>query len=101
MADSPAFERACDELERLSDLDRLTARGTVGIALKEVGLEAKTVTAAQLRLVVDRVLADQLTSRGIDGAAALCAQIRLALDAVQDAAPGHSALEIFERLGRR
>ena len=41
MPDSAAFEFACGQLETGTSLDRLAARGTVRIALKQAGLEAR------------------------------------------------------------
>ena len=53
MADSNAFTTLCEKLEQSSTLDRLEARGTVRLSLKQAGLEAASVSASQL---VDPVL---------------------------------------------
>ena len=66
MADSAAFELACGELEHATSLERLEARGTVRLALKETGLEARAVTPHQLVAVLTKVLPQELTDRGIE-----------------------------------
>ena len=65
MADSPAFDWTCTELENETDLDRLEARGTVRIALKSSGLEAGTVLPDQMRVVIEKVLPTELGARGV------------------------------------
>ena len=47
MAGSSAFEWLCTALEESTTLERLEARGTVRIALKEAGLEPRTVAFEQ------------------------------------------------------
>ena len=42
------LQALCEQLESSSTLDRLEARGTVRLALKQAGLEAGQVTASQL-----------------------------------------------------
>ena len=49
MPDSAAFEWTCNELEERCSLDRLEARGTVRLALKQAGLEARSVTPEQMK----------------------------------------------------
>ena len=48
MADDNVFDWVCGALESATSLDRLEARGTLRLALKASGLEARTVTAEQL-----------------------------------------------------
>ena len=47
MADSPAFDCVCEKLEEAPPRDRLQARGTVRLALKQAGLDARSVTPDQ------------------------------------------------------
>jgi len=102
MADSHAFEWTCAELERASSLDKLEARGTVRLALKQAGLEARSATASQMVVVVEKVLPGELQTRGIDGADGVCAGLAAGLkDLGDDDAPdADSPEEIFKRLGR-
>lgn len=75
MADSSVFEQTCTALERRSDLDRLAARGTIRIALKNAGLEASAVDLGQMQIVLRRVLPEELRSRGVEGSEKLCDEI--------------------------
>ena len=65
MADSTAFEAACLCLENSSSLTKLEARGTIRIALKEAGFEAKTATPKVLAAVVQLLEKIGLTPDGI------------------------------------
>jgi hypothetical protein len=103
MADSSAFEAACACLEQSSSLDRLAARGTIRLALKEAGLEAKTVTARQLEVVVNKVLPAELAARDVATPDAVCARIATALRGLDGAgAVGADTPEaVFARLAGR
>jgi len=99
MADSSAFTTLCDELEGSSTLDRLEARGTVRLALKQAGLEAGQVTASQLAVVVQKILPGELRTRGVDDADSICSQLAATLKAMPDEAAGESPEAVFKRLG--
>jgi len=98
MAESAAFEAACTSIEQSGALDRLAARGTIRLALKQAGLEPRTVTPAQLRVVVEKVLPGELSSRGIDAAADVCARIAKSLEGL-GAGTADTPETIFARLG--
>jgi hypothetical protein len=70
--ESPVFERAADELEVLSRMSRLEARGTLRLALKDAGLVPKTVNTKAMLVVLDRILPHLLTRRGVQGAPEMC-----------------------------
>lgn len=99
MADSSAFTTLCEELEGTSTLDRLEARGTVRLALKQAGLEASQASASQLVVVVDKILPGELRTRGIDDADSLCGQLATVLKAMPDEESGESPEAVFKRLG--
>ena len=99
MADSESFDYACAALEEASSLDRLSARGTVRIALKVAGLEARTVTPEQMAVVLDKLLPHELTSRGIEGAVALCAKIKSGLGTLSSGGGAETPDAVFKRLG--
>jgi hypothetical protein len=100
MASPTAFEWVCAELERLTFLDTLEARGTVRISLKEAGLDARSASPRQLSVVVGRILGRELRVRGIENADEVCDALALGL-ASQGSAPslGESPEEVFKRLG--
>jgi len=73
--ESPVFERTADELEALSSMSRLEARGTLRLALKDAGLVPKTVNAKAMLVVLDRILPQLLTRRGVQSAPEMCRSI--------------------------
>src|SRR5687768_1394780 len=99
MADSAAFEAACACLEKSSSLTNLEARGTIRLALKAAGFEAKTASPQVVGAVVRRLLPAELRSRRVDDPEAICTKIALALEGMT-AEPARSTAEaVFERLG--
>ena len=99
MAESAAFEAACSCLEQGGSRDRLAARGTIRLALKQAGLEPKTVTARQLEVVLTKLLPAELASRGITAPEELCARISKALAGLDTGARSADTPEaIFARL---
>jgi hypothetical protein len=103
MADAPAFDWMCARLEQDTTLDRLEARGTVRLALKSAGLEARTVTPEQMKVVVQKVLEGELTARGVENASALCSRFVSDLGAeaanLSAAGAGETPDAVFSRLG--
>lgn len=100
MAESKAFMFVCEKLEGETALDRLEARGTVRLALKQSGLEPRTVTPAQMRVVLERVLPQELGTRGVGDGDAFCRRVVTGLAGVKADAGGDSPDAIFARLGR-
>ena len=76
MRDAIVFEFASEMLERETFFDRLQARGTVRLALRQLGIQARSVTTAQMVTLIDEQLAGELESRGVEGAAAVCQRLR-------------------------
>jgi hypothetical protein len=99
MADSAVFDFVCDKLEQATQMDRLAVRGTVRIALKQAGLEARAVTAQQMGVVLERLLPAELASRGVDGGEALCTKIRSGLSGVAASSQVDTPDAVFQRLG--
>ena len=96
---SPVFEFVAGEVERRSTLATLEARGTVRLALKRAGLDASDVTRDQMQVVLDRVLPEEMRSRGVARAEDLCRAIGTALRASSpDGATADSPEAIFRRL---
>lgn len=99
MADSSAFTALCEQLEQSSSLDRLEARGTVRLALKQAGLEASQASASQLAVVVEKILPGELKTRGVDEADGICSQLATVMKAMPDEESGESPEAVFKRLG--
>jgi hypothetical protein len=96
------FDLAAEKLEESTEMDRLAARGTLRIALKEAGLDAHKLTTPQLRAVFEKLMPKELEARGVANATATCNavtdQIASAASAA-DLAASNSPDEIFKRLG--
>lgn len=99
MADAEAFDFVCDHLEHHTVLDRLAARGTVRIALKQAGLEARTVTPDQMSVVVERILPRELESRGITDASDVTSKIKRGLETMDTGGGVETPDAVFKRLG--
>lgn len=99
MSDSKAFDFACTELERSTSLDRLEARGTVRIALKQAGLQASSVSAHQMGVVMTELMPAELQTRGVEDAAGICARIRDGLGSLPDEGAADAPEAVFARLG--
>jgi hypothetical protein len=103
MADT-IFEFVAEQLEGKTELEKLEARGTVRIALKEAGLDARGVTKEQMAVMLQRTMPPELTSRGIDHASQVC---QVLVSALKDFTPvtgehqGESPEDVFRRLGGR
>ena len=95
--DSP-FSLVASALEQLTDLDRLESRGTVRLALKSAGFDAKSVTPSQMRAIVERVLPDELRARGVADAESICVQVARAVSDDAPCANGDSPDSVFERI---
>jgi len=100
VSESSAFAWLCSELESATALSRLEARGTVRLALKEVGLLAADLTPQQAATVAERVLPKELESRGIPHAADVCRRLAAGVACLRDERSGASPDEIFGSLGK-
>ena len=100
---SGLFDVAAESLEQHSSLDRLEARGTLRIALKAGGLDAKALTEEQLGVVFERVLPGELAMRGVEDAAGVCAAVMAAVKdsaaAADTANTSGNVYDVFRRLG--
>ena len=65
MASTPSFEWVSQELERITSLERLEARGTLRLVLKKAGLDASGVTVRQMEVVIRELLPKILERRGV------------------------------------
>lgn len=100
MANSPVFDRTCEEIEQRTSLERLEARGTVRLALKVAGLDAQGVDAQQMTAVLSQLLPKELASRGVDEAVRVCEAVAEAIRDVVVASGGDRAGAAAAALGR-
>ena len=101
MATGTVFEFVAEELERSTDFDKLEARGTVRLALRQSGLDARTVGGDQMAVVLTRVLPGELMTRGGDGPESVCEGTLQALKSSElgGASDDRSPEAIFKRIG--
>ena len=95
------FEMVAKELERRTDLSKLEARGTVRLALKEAGLEGRSVTVEQMIVMLRKVMPDEMRSRGVERPEQICEAIITALKssgAASSRPKAESPEAIFRRL---
>ena len=95
------FELVAEELERRTDLAKLEARGTVRLALKEAGLDARTVSAEQMIVMLQKVMPGEMRSRGVEQPEQICEAIIMALKSSHTASSrpeAESPEAIFRRL---
>ena len=96
------FDLAAEKLEGATDMDRLAARGTLRIALKEAGLDPHKLTIPQLRAVFEKLMPKELDARGVSDAAKKCKatmdEIARSADAI-DIESSTSPDDVFKRLG--
>jgi hypothetical protein len=101
MADS-LFDIAAASLERRADMDRLAARGTLRIAVKEAGLDAQKLTVSLLRVIFEKLMPKELEARGVSDAAAVCTatmdEIARSANTIHTESSA-SPDDIFKRLG--
>lgn len=94
------FELVAEELERRTDLAKLEARGTVRLALKEAGLDARAVTPEQMIVMLQKVMPDEMRSRGVEQPEQICEAIITGLKSSRPA-PGRPEAESPESIFRR
>jgi hypothetical protein len=96
------FDFAAQQLEHHTSLDRLEARGTLRLALKEAGLDPQGLALAQLSVVFEKLMPAELENRGVADASAAC---RAVMDGVTsswtaaDTPASSSPDDVFSRLG--
>ncbi len=98
---SPVFEFVCDRLESISKISRIEARGTVRLALREVGKNPAYVSTQDMHMIVVRVLPRMLQTRGVKDAAQICSELATQLSQAK-LASGATYLDpadVFARLG--
>jgi hypothetical protein len=95
VAESAVFDFTSDRLHALSGLDALAARGTLRIALRDSGFDAKGVGRAQMEAILDRVLPAMLRSRGVAAADEVCTAIAAELMSFEGAAAASALPEAF------
>jgi len=104
MSAPSVFDTVAEALRDATGMDELATRGTLRLALRKAGLDARAVDASAMRAVIDKLLPDELGVRGIEDAAGICARLTRCLADAPAPGPGpaddraSSAAAIFQRL---
>lgn len=98
---SSIFDFVADELESRTDLAKLEARGTVRLALKQGGLDARSVTGDQMGVILTKVMPSEMRARGIESPDEICEGIITALKTDRSAEAAEPAAESPEAIFRR
>lgn len=99
MSERSPFDVVADAIEAHTSMNRLESRGTLRIALKDAGLDARTVSASQLAVVIEKLLPRHFEERGIEEPEAACRAIAGPLAAFGAEESSESPEAIFSRLG--
>lgn len=99
MSEASSFAHVSETLESKTRMSRLEARGTVRLALKEAGLDASSVTARQMSVVVERILPAELQSRDIGDADSICRDLVRSLASLPSVEAAETPESVFRRLG--
>ncbi len=98
------FEFIAAQIEERTELDKLEARGTLRIALKEAGLDLRSVTGEQMAVMLAKTMPKELVTRGVEGPDGLCRELVSVLEGSSVAAPNREQEppeDVFRRLGGR
>jgi len=101
MAETAVFTHLCDALESETTFSRIESRGTVRLALKAAGLDAKNITVEQMKVILERVFPRELESRGVPDPEGVCRMLIQGLDRITSSKSADTPEDVFSRLGGR
>jgi hypothetical protein len=97
---SPVFEWIADKIAATAGWSSLVARGTVRLALKEMGLDPRTVGKKEMATALRTSLGRLLEAHKVPDSAGLCDRLEREIWSVQLASPAESPEAVFKRLAR-
>jgi len=101
--DTSLFDFAAQKLEQHTGFSQLEARGTLRIAVKSAGLEAKTLTVAELGVVFEKLMPGELEQRGVEDTLSVCAAVMRELEEApiaEDDSTSNNPDDVFRRLAK-
>jgi len=98
VSEARSFTHVCEALERLTQMDRPQARGTVRLALKEAGIDAASVTPREMAVVVGKILPAELAARGVAAPEAICRELEASLSKLPREQAAQTPESVFGRL---
>ncbi len=101
MANQPVFQFVCNALVDATNFSDLESRGTMRIALKQAGLDPRSVSSGDMAVVLQKVTPGELEQRGIDQASHICGEIvqNLKNQQFSEEQTSESPEAVFSRLG--
>jgi hypothetical protein len=100
MSQSPVFEWVATRLQAATKWSALEARGTVRLALKDMGIDPRFVSKREMLAVVRTTLSRALESRRFNGAKQLCDFFEMELAYAAFDSEVESPEAVFQRFGR-
>lgn len=101
--ETPLFDFAAQKLEQHTGFSQLEARGTLRIAVKAAGLEPKSLTVAELRVVLEKLMPGELEQRGVKDALSICSAVMRDLEdapIAESDSDSSNPDDIFRRLAK-
>ena len=97
---SSAFMFACDTIAAKGGLSGPQARGAIRLALKDAGLDARTVLPREMAVVFEKMMRTRLVAQGIaaEQADKLCREMASTLREMHTEDRGTAAASMFDRL---
>ena len=97
------FDFAAQKLEQHTGFSQLEARGTLRIAVKAAGLDPKSLSVDELRVVFAKLMPAELEQRGVKDSSSACSAVVRELEnapiAEADAASNNPD-DVFRRLAK-
>jgi hypothetical protein len=97
------FDFAAERLEQHTGSSQLEARGTLRIAVKSAGLDPKSLSIDELRVVFEKLMPRELEQRGVQDTLSACAAVMRDLEnapIAADDSPSSSPDDVFRRLAK-
>ena len=101
--ETPLFDFAAQKLEQHTGFSQLEARGTLRIAVKAAGLEPKSLTVAELRVVLEKLMPGELEQRGVKDTLSVCSAVMRDLEdapIAESDSDSSNPDDIFRRLAK-
>jgi len=97
------FDFAAQKLEQHTGFSQLEARGTLRIAVKSAGLDPKSLSVDELRVVFEKLMPGELEQRGVGDTLSTCAAVMRELENAPIAegdANSNNPDDVFRRLAK-
>ncbi len=97
------FDFAAQKLEQHTGFNQLETRGTLRIAVKSAGLDPKSLTVDELRVVFEILMPGELEQRGVEDTLSVCAAVMRDLEEApiaEDDSTSNNPDDVFRRLAK-